>query len=373
MNTVSGLPWTVLRVHRPALVLWGAFVAVVAGLLVWAVEIEADRARAELARCAHHDACSVTATLFYGDTIRWASLALCFSFCAVAAWAGASLVARELESGTAQLAWTQSVSPVRWLTAKLAVPALALTLGGAVLVPLFRWVWSNNPDRLDDGWSGFSTFVALGPATVAYALCALAVGALAGLLLGRALPALGVTLAVMLLLNQILGTFRADLWPKVTRTGVTAAASPTGPGSWRTGCSSTATGSRTPTTGTASVRPRGSDAARPTTGSPATTRSTIRSPTSGPSTWWRPASSSPSPPRPPPPPSGCCAAAPRRPRPGAAGRGRNQPLRPVPYALHGGGDVRGPRTSGRPGAAPRYPARHVAVTIDSDELATLSQ
>ncbi|MFG2420304.1 hypothetical protein ACGFWD_14770 [Streptomyces sp. NPDC048448] len=226
MNTVSGLPWTVLRVHRPALVLWGAFVAVVAGLLVWAVEIEADRARAELARCAHHDACSVTATLFYGDTIRWAGLALCFSFCAVAAWAGASLVARELESGTAQLAWTQSVSPVRWLTAKLAVPALALTLGGAVLVPLFRWVWSNNPDRLDDGWSGFNTFVALGPATVAYALCALAVGALAGLLLGRALPALGVTLAVMLLLNQILGTFRADLWPKVTRTGVTAAGLP---------------------------------------------------------------------------------------------------------------------------------------------------
>lgn len=96
----------------------------------------------------------------------------------MAAWAGASLVARELESGTAQLAWTQSVSPVRWLTAKLAVPALALTLGGAVLVPLFRWVWSNNPDRLDDGWSGFNTFVALGPATVAYALCALAVGAL---------------------------------------------------------------------------------------------------------------------------------------------------------------------------------------------------
>ncbi|MET8407674.1 ABC transporter permease [Streptomyces sp. NPDC005195] len=226
MNTVGGLPRTVLRVHRPALVLWGAFVAVVAGLLVRAAAIEAGRNRAELARCAHHGDCHFTAVLSYGDTMRWTGLALCFSFCAVAAWAGASLIARELESGTAQLAWTQSVTPVRWLTAKLAVPALALALGGAVLVPLFRWSWSNNPDRLDDGWSGFSTFVALGPATVAYALCALAVGALAGLLLGRALPALGVTLAVMLLLNQILGTFRADLWPKVTRTGVTAGGLP---------------------------------------------------------------------------------------------------------------------------------------------------
>ncbi|MFJ5267985.1 hypothetical protein [Streptomyces sp. NPDC088358] len=226
MNAVSGLPWTVLRLHRPALALWGAFVATVAGLLVWAVEVQADKARAELAYCAHHDTCSTIATADYGDIIRWAAVVVCYSFYAVAAWAGASLVARELESGTARLAWTQSVSPTRWLAARLAVPALAVTLGGAVLVPLFRWAWSNNPDRLDDGWSGFSTFVALGPATVAYALCALAVGALTGLLLGRALPALGVTFAVMLLLNQVLGACRADLWPKVTRTGATEAALP---------------------------------------------------------------------------------------------------------------------------------------------------
>ncbi|MCX4575977.1 hypothetical protein OHB41_22830 [Streptomyces sp. NBC_01571] len=226
MNAVSGLPWTVLRLHRPALALWGAFVAAVGGLLVWAVEVQADRAREELAYCAHHETCFLTATADYGNTLRWTAVVLCYAFCAVAAWAGASLVARELESGTAQLAWTQSVSPTRWLTARLAVPALAVTLGGAVLVALFRWAWSNNPDRLDDGWSGFSTFVALGPATVAYALCALAVGALTGLLLGRALPALGVTFAVTLLLNQVLGACRADLWPKVTRTGTTEAGLP---------------------------------------------------------------------------------------------------------------------------------------------------
>ncbi|MEU1533167.1 hypothetical protein [Streptomyces fagopyri] len=226
MNAVNGLPWTVLRVHRPALALWSGFVAAFAGLLAWAVTVKAGKARSELAYCAHHETCSTLATADYGDVLRWGAVVVCYSFYAVAAWAGACLVARELESGTARLAWTQSVSPVRWLTAQLAVPALVVTLGGCVLVAMFRWGWSNNPDRLDDGWSGLTTFVALGPATVAYALCALAVGALAGLLLRRALPALGVTLAVMLLLNQTLGTLRAGLWPAVTRTSATEAALP---------------------------------------------------------------------------------------------------------------------------------------------------
>lgn len=54
---------------------------------------------------------------------------------------------------------------------------------------------------------------------VAYVLCALAVGALAGLVLRRALPALGVSFALMLVLNQFLQSHRADLWPSVTRTG----------------------------------------------------------------------------------------------------------------------------------------------------------
>lgn len=223
MNAVNGLPWTVLRVHRPALALWCAFVAAVTALLAWAAAVEAGRARTELVRCAHHATCSTLATVDYGDLIHWTSLVVGCSFYAVAAWAGASLVARELESGTARLAWTQSVSPARWLTAQLAVPALAVAAGGTVLVTMFRWGWANNPDRLDNGWSGAQVFVALGPATVAYALCALAVGALAGLLLRRSLPALGVSLAVMVLLNQVLGTFRADLWPKVTRTGAAPA------------------------------------------------------------------------------------------------------------------------------------------------------
>ena len=38
---------------------------------------------------------------------------------------GAPLIARELETGTFRLAWTQSVSRIRWLLVKLGLVGLA--------------------------------------------------------------------------------------------------------------------------------------------------------------------------------------------------------------------------------------------------------
>ncbi|MFJ8020854.1 hypothetical protein [Streptomyces sp. NPDC096311] len=218
-GAVGGLPWTVVRVHRTALIVWGSFVAAVIGFLTWAMGVTADAARAEAFRCLRSDSCEVTATLEYSAILRYTATGLCYSFYAVAAWAGAALIARELESGTAWLAWTQSVSPVRWLTAKLAVPALLITLSGTVLMAAYRWSWSNRPARVIGDWPATTVFVARGPAMVAYALCALAVGAVTGLALRRSLPALSVSFAMMLLLSQCLDRYRADLWPTITRTG----------------------------------------------------------------------------------------------------------------------------------------------------------
>ncbi|MGW1500691.1 hypothetical protein ACWCQW_19280 [Streptomyces mirabilis] len=221
-GAVGGLPWTVVRVHRTALIVWGSFVVAVVAFLVLAMGFTADAARAEAFRCLHSDSCDVTATLEYSAVLRYTATVLSHSFYAVAAWAGATLIARELESGTAWLAWTQSVSPVRWLAAKLAVPALLITLSGTVLVAAYRWSWSNRPARVIGDWPATAVFVARGPAMVAYALCALAMGALAGLALRRSLPALSVSFAVMLVLSQCLDRYRADLWPTITRTGAAA-------------------------------------------------------------------------------------------------------------------------------------------------------
>lgn len=146
-GAVGGLPWTVVRVHRTALIVWGSFVVAVVAFLVWAMGVTAGPARAEAFHCLHSDSCDVTATLEYSAILRYTATVLSHCFYGVAAWAGAALIARELESGTAGLAWTQSVSPARWLAAKLAMPALLITLSGTVLVAAYRWSWSNRPAR----------------------------------------------------------------------------------------------------------------------------------------------------------------------------------------------------------------------------------
>ncbi|WP_327396169.1 hypothetical protein [Streptomyces phaeochromogenes] len=223
---VRGLPWAVLRLHRAALVVWGALMLAAVGLLVWEVEITADSVRDRMAACERTGGlCRLQAFTDYSGTIGWASTLVYYSFFAVAAFAAGALIGRELENGTAQLAWTQSVSPTRWLAATLAVPAVLLVAGGTVFVFVFRWAWAANRDLMGDDWTFNDVFAARGPALVAYGLCGLGVGALAGVVLRRSLPALGVACGVMYLVNHNLEKYRPKLWPAVPGDG-------SGSGTW---------------------------------------------------------------------------------------------------------------------------------------------
>jgi hypothetical protein len=219
----TGTTRAVVRVHRTALIVWAAFVLGAVACLVWLNEITADSVYAELAPCKHVQGfCrNASATMDYSEPMGWVSTVVYYSFWAVAAWAAAALIGRELENGTAKLAWTQGVSPARWLAAKLALPASALVLGGTLFVVVFRWAWSAHRDLMGDDWTFADVFAARGPALIAYSLCALAIGALTALVLRRALPALGVSMAVMIALNQYLAYHRNELWPTVTRTSGT--------------------------------------------------------------------------------------------------------------------------------------------------------
>ncbi|MEU2772848.1 hypothetical protein ABZ646_07935 [Streptomyces sp. NPDC007162] len=213
--TPAGLPRTVLRLHRPALLIWILFVAGMCGWLVWLTEVTAKERGPQGLPCL--GACGQSTVLIgFATELEWACTLIGYCFVGVAAFAGGALIGRELESGTAQLAWTQGVTPVRWLAAKLALPAAALTVGGTVLVLVFRW--ASSAHRTQD-WTSASVFAARGPLVVAYALCALAVGTLAALLLGRALAALGTAAGAMWLFNSVLTYYRPYLWPTDTRTG----------------------------------------------------------------------------------------------------------------------------------------------------------
>ncbi|KAB8161832.1 ABC transporter permease [Streptomyces sp. 3MP-14] len=186
MTTLShfprhGIARALLRLHRVPLLGWAALV--VAG----------------------------AAALTRGDELRNAQL-LAWLPCAVAACLGAALIGRELERGTATLAWTQSVTPARWLAAKLAVPAAALLGGTAALTALFRWSWLTGPDNGVNRWNS-EYFHAAGPVGPAYVLLGLALGALAALLTRRTLPAAGLALGGIWLAYHLGDRVRSSLWP----------------------------------------------------------------------------------------------------------------------------------------------------------------
>lgn len=215
---LRGPVWAVWRVHRWALLVWCAYVLLMVGWMLWLHFVEGAKVRAEVWACRKQPGgCIDIGSVFdYSMGLSWVGTLVSYFSYGVAAWAGASLTGHELERGTAQLTWVQSVTPVRWLTAKLAVPAVALTLGTTVLVLVYRWAWSSNRDFLGDEWHYNDPFVNRGPALLAYALCALAVGALAGLALKRALAALTVAVGFTLWFHLYLDKHWPDLWPATT-------------------------------------------------------------------------------------------------------------------------------------------------------------
>lgn len=212
-----------VRLHRPALTLWAAFVLAMSALL-WAVG--GPLADASASAWAEYEACSFQrcahdqdAITLYRDAYTYATLALLAVPAVVAAWAGSALVGRELESGTARLAWTQGISPSRWLAAKLALPAVAVAAGTGLLAVFHRLAWSAGQGRIDSAksWYSTATYYANGPAVVALALAGLAFGALVGLLWRRSLAALGTAPLGLLLLWGGLHLVTPHLWPSATR------------------------------------------------------------------------------------------------------------------------------------------------------------
>ncbi|MFD4524964.1 ABC transporter permease [Streptomyces sp. NPDC058470] len=211
-----------LRLHRPALYVWAGVLLVVGALLLWLYGPLTDAAASAWLVW---NGCGMSACTYDQDAIlTYKSLTLYMSIAVnlvpflVAAWAGASLTGREMESGTAQLAWTQSISPARWLAAKLALPAALVAAGTSVLVLLHNLVWSKGDGKIDTAkpWTDDLTFHANGPSTVAFALFGLVAGALAGLALRRSPAALVLTLVGVGGVRAVVSLALPHLWPSVT-------------------------------------------------------------------------------------------------------------------------------------------------------------
>jgi ABC-type transport system involved in multi-copper enzyme maturation permease subunit len=120
----------------------------------------------------------------------------------IGAFVGAPLLARELEAGTLRFAWTQGLERWRWTLAKLAALGLVVTVAAGALSVLFSWYYqpylaaSNQALELS-GLSPFGggVFDLRGVSLAAWTLTAFAIGALAGVLIRRVVPAIVATLA----------------------------------------------------------------------------------------------------------------------------------------------------------------------------------
>jgi hypothetical protein len=119
----------------------------------------------------------------------------------IGAFVGAPVLARELETGTFRYAWTQGFGRRRWALAKLALLAIVLTAAAGAFGALLTWYYE---PFVGDQSLGLPRTTPLTPALFdlrgvgfpAWTLAAFAIGALAGMLIRRVVPAIVATLVV---------------------------------------------------------------------------------------------------------------------------------------------------------------------------------
>jgi ABC-2 family transporter protein len=120
----------------------------------------------------------------------------------IGAFAGAPVLARELETGTFRFAWTQGFGRWRWALAKLVMLAVAVTAAAGAFSVLLSWCYqpylaAGNQALGIYGNSPLVTVFSLREVTFpAWTLAIFATGALAGMLIRRVVPAIVASLAV---------------------------------------------------------------------------------------------------------------------------------------------------------------------------------
>jgi hypothetical protein len=120
----------------------------------------------------------------------------------IGAFVGAPMLAREIEAGTFRYAWTQGFGRWRWTLAKLVLVGVAVAAVAGAFSVLVSWYYQ--PYLASGNGTVFSSASPLSPglfdlrgvAFAAWTLAAFAIGALAGMLIRRVVPAIAATLAV---------------------------------------------------------------------------------------------------------------------------------------------------------------------------------
>jgi hypothetical protein len=190
---VSGMVWLTWRQHRWALL--GSLILTV-GLVGWMVYLSVDLMN--LYHQCHDTQCPPYspqhATLFadYGPIRQAETLGLVVRYAPllIGVFIGVPVLAREHEQRTLLLAWSQDVSPVRWLWTKLALLGLFVATLTAVLSAVTDHLAHVYSTIIGGGLFDDRVFLVTGMLPLANGVCWFAIGVALGATIRRTLPAI---------------------------------------------------------------------------------------------------------------------------------------------------------------------------------------
>jgi hypothetical protein len=190
------MAWVTWRQHRLTLISVPALLGALA-VFLWIAGMKIHHDYAALAACrpATSGACQALNASFsstdwtIGNTV---DILLQLAPALIGAFAAAPVLARELETGTFRYAWTQGLRRDRQTIARLAVLAVAITAAAGAFSLVFSWFIQPFVAQGDLSVLSATVFDTRGLA--AWTLAALTIGAFAGMLIRRIIPAMAVTL-----------------------------------------------------------------------------------------------------------------------------------------------------------------------------------
>lgn len=205
---------------------WQALTTAVATVLAaaWLLYLGGDirdAHSAALSSCGPRPGCPQAMAEFqarYRETMLYIAAGLGLGLALLGTFWGGPLIARELEAGTHRLVWNQSVTRRRWLATRLLLTVLAAAVVAAVVSALVTWA-ASPVDQ--EGGNRFSTilFGSRDIAPVGYAVFAVTLGTVIGLLVRRTLPAIAITLAAFIAIQFLVPNLvRPHLMPAKTET-----------------------------------------------------------------------------------------------------------------------------------------------------------
>jgi hypothetical protein len=199
------MAWVTWRQHRGALAGLAAFLGALA-VYMWVTGLHLHHAYAAAIEChpASSLACYELASNFNGmDGFLAGGFPLLAVPALIGAFVGAPVLARELETGTFRYAWTQAFGRWRWTLAKLALLAVVVAAAAGAFSVLLSWYYqpyfgagNQNLSLSEASPLSGGLFDLRGVAFAAWTLGAFAIGALAGMLIRRVVPAIAATLAI---------------------------------------------------------------------------------------------------------------------------------------------------------------------------------